>query len=244
MPETAPSRRHPHSHRHSEKLDSIRETQRTILEPVLYFAGAILMMIVARLMHAGLLAPALGALGIIILSISKIWKSKPGVLASIACLAGMILILVWQWISRYYGLILSADPAMEFRNFLGILTEGTIVAFMTWLFHRLYHAAYRRMGQKWFVSKTYVILVKLLFYLMLFLVLLWLTAYILQQTRQATRLSAQDGMMVAAAIALLSSGIPAIIYIASSSPPESRRRSHRHHSRHTRSGSSQPPESQ
>lgn len=238
MPETASSRRPHHSHRHSERHDPGHGEQRTILEPVLYFAGAILMLIAARLMHASLPAPALGALGIIVLSISKIWKSKPGILASLACLAGMILVYIWHWISSYYSLALAVETLPEFSRFTGILAEGAIIAFMSWLFHRLYYATYHRLGEKWFVKKTYVILLKLLYYLMLFLVLFWLLAFILGLAKPVTNLSSQDGLMVAAALALLASGIPAIVYIARNSPHERRRHSSsRHHHRHRRTES-------
>ncbi|MCX6306257.1 MAG: hypothetical protein NT040_14935 [Bacteroidetes bacterium] len=234
MPETTPTT-HLHRSRHrSQKPYTGHRTRTGYLEPVYYFSGAILLLVTTRLLHIGVLSPIFGALGIITLTISKIWKFKGGILLSIIFMFLMTMIYVWQWVDRYFIAILTADTSNAI--FMSAVYEALILITMVWLYHRLLNAIHIRMSQKWFVKRSYVIIFKMLFYFLLFCLFFWMFAFVMQKTAQLTRLGAQDAAMIAGAFALLASGIPAIIYLTRSSHDGTNRHRHRHHHRHGRSG--------
>ncbi|MDP1623893.1 MAG: hypothetical protein Q8M08_16335 [Bacteroidales bacterium] len=224
--------RTPHVHRsrnHSRRKSSDRSTRTNYLEPVYYFSGAILFLLVAKLLHSGLLSPAVGALGLIILTISKIWKFKPGIVFSGVCIFAMTILNIWKWADTWFLNILSPEMTSTRLIFLSGLAEGAILTFIVWIYYRLIRAIHMRMTQKWFIKKSYVIILKMLYFFHLFLILLWLFAFMVKKIQLFTRLNPQDAVMLAGALALLCAGIPAIIYLSKSSPEEKKRRRHRHH---------------
>jgi hypothetical protein len=91
------------------------------------------------------------------------------------------------------------------------------------------------MGQKWFVKKPYVVIFKLLFYFQLFLIFFWVLAVLVQKAVPVTSLSIGDSSVVAAALALLAAGIPAIIYLIKTSSDDRKSHRHRQHHRHDHS---------
>jgi hypothetical protein len=241
MPDTS---RTSHGHRsriHSHRSSPENKNRSGYLDPVFYFSGAILLLICAKILHASLLSPAIGSLGIIILAISKIWRSKTGILISMVCILAMAVLYAWQWVDRYVGAVVSAEITGNSFAFISVLSEGFILALIAWGYHRMLNSILLRMGQKWFVKKSYVIIFKLLFYVQTFLALFWMIAFILQKAQPFTRLGIQDSAMIAGALALLASGIPALIYLSKSSPGEKRQHRHVHHHRHDRDGQLKNP---
>ncbi len=231
MPDTHPTspahRTHSSSHRH----EASRYIHTNYLDPVLYFSSAILLLLFAKLLHTGMLSPATGVLAIIVLAISKIWKFKPGILLSIIFLLAMTMANVWEWVDSFFIATLTPGFTSDTSGFARVLSESLILAILAWIYHRLLKAIYMRMGSKWFVKKSYVIIFKLLFYFQLFLAFFWLISFLVQMSQQFTRLDTQDSAMIAGGLALLASGIPAILYLSKHAPDEKKRHHHRHHHR-------------
>jgi len=203
---------------------------------VLYFSGAILLLIFARLMHSGILSPSLGSLGIIILAVSKTLKFKAGTIISGLFIFVMVLFNVWHWVDNFFYALLTSKITTDTLLFMSGLFEGLALAILAWIYHILLKSVHIRIGQKWFVKKSYIIISKLIFFVQLFLVLLWTFAFLIQKTQPLTQLNTQDSTMIAGAIALLVSGIPAIIYLSKNSPEESKRHRNSHHHHHSRNG--------
>jgi hypothetical protein len=65
-----------------------------------------------------------------------------------------------------------------------------------------------------------------------FLLLFWLFARVLLGAQKLTGLAPQDSAMIAGALAILATGIPAIIYITRGAHSGERRHRHRHSRRH------------
>jgi hypothetical protein len=242
MPDTS---RTSHGHRSRSRSESGNPSdgsRKGNLEPVYYFTGSIVLLIFAKLMHASLLSPAAGATGIIILAVSKIWKSRAGIILSVICIFAMALVNSWEWVDRYYQAVLSAEIISVPLVFRSVLCESLILAIMAWTYHRMMRSIHNRMGQKWLVKKAYVIIFKLFFYSQLFLVLFWVIAFLMEITQPYTGLGTQDSAMVAAALSLLTAGIPATIYLSKSSPVERKHRRHIRHHRHEGDGQLKTPE--
>jgi hypothetical protein len=207
----------------------------------MYFSGAILVLVFAKLVHASLLSSTLGALGIIILAVSRIRRNKPGIILSMIFILGMAMAFVWHWIDLYAIAVLSGDVSSNTR-FVSGLAESLILTIMVWVYHRILNAIHKRMGQSWIVKRTYVKLLKLLFYFILFLSLFWFFAFFVHKVAASTHLSPQDAAMIAGALALLASGIPAILYLSKGSHEEQKHHQHRHHHRYKRNSHQKNPD--
>ncbi|MFZ4521245.1 MAG: hypothetical protein ACOYNC_06040 [Bacteroidales bacterium] len=232
MPETPHNTPHHHRSRsHSSRSHSGQHHKSNNLVPVYYFSGAILLLIIAKLLKTGMLSPSIGAAGIIILAISKIWESKPGIVISTIFLVAMTMVNIWQWVNVYIFAILSGNIIANTQLFVSGLSEGLILAGIAWTYHRLLRSIHIHMSQRWFVKRSYVILCKMLFYAQMFLALFWMSAFLMGKWIVSTRLGIQDSTMIAGAIALLAAGIPAISYLSKRSPGERKSHSHRHHRR-------------
>jgi hypothetical protein len=236
MPDTSQT-----SHRHrtrsaSRSGSSSRHSRTGYLEPVYYFSGVIVLLILVKILHGGLLSPATGAFGIILMAVSKQWRFKPGVILSVICMFTMVMVFVWQWVDYYFLTLLSGEMALKPLIFLSGLTDSLTLLILLWIFQRLLNSIHMRMSQKWFVKKSYVTVFRLLLYFQLFLLFFWIIAFVVLKAQPFTHLTPQDSTMIAGALALLAAGIPAIIYISKSSPGSTGKRHHRHHHRHDRNG--------
>jgi hypothetical protein len=224
-----------HTHSSSRKRSTTSHKQSGYMEPVIYFSGAILLLILAKILHLGMIAPAAGILGIIILTVSKIWKFKPGIVFSSIFTSLMLMFYIWLWVDIYIVIVFSGELATGSKVFFSTITEGIMLAIILWVYHRLLNSVYLRMGQKWFVKKPYVVIFKLLFYFQLFLIFFWVIALLMQKAAPVTSLGIADSSVIAAALALLAAGIPAIIYLIKTSSDDNKVHRHRHHHRHHRS---------
>jgi len=203
---------------------------------VYYFSGVIVMLIVVKLLHASILSPAIGAIGIIILSVSKNLKWRPGILISSVCILMMVMIFVWEWTDHYFLAVLSgafnSNPAIFFNGII----DSLILAGLVWFYQRLLNSFHIGSGQKWSGKSLYMKFFKLLFYFMLFFLGFWGFAFVMDKFQPWISLGKQDSTMIAGALALLAAGIPAIIYISKGSSDGKTRRNHGHHHRHNRNG--------
>lgn len=229
------------SHVHRSRSSSRRSSsgnsiQSSYLQPVFYFSGVVLLLVLVKLLHAGMLSPSIGAFGIILLSVSKQWRFRSGVILSIICMLAMVMVFFWQWIDHYFITLLSAEIISKSAIFAGGLIDSLILLSLMWVYYRLLNSIHMHMSQKWFVKQSYVKVFKLLFHFQLFLFFFWIMAYIAFKAQPFTLLGAQDSTMIAGALALLASGIPAIIYLSKGSPDAAKRHRHRHHLRHDRNG--------
>ncbi len=222
------SRKHQHS--------SLQQIQASYLEPVLYFTGAIVLIIVAKLLHLSLLAPTLGALGLTMLAVSKNLKLSAGVFVSIVCISFMAIVFAWHWVTGYFVAVISSEVTLNPFLFRSGLMEGLILTVLMWVYHRQFKAIQPTMARHWFGKKSYVIFFKLLFYFLLFLLLFWMIAFGILKVQSLTHLNTQDAAIISGALALLASGIPAIIYLSKSSGTGRRSHRHSHHHRDNRSG--------
>jgi hypothetical protein len=232
MPESTqtPHDRHPRSHHRTSSSGS--NSRKRLLEPVLYFSGLILMLIFLKLRHAGMLSPSIGAFGIILLAISKQWRFKAGVIISIACIFLMVIAFVWQWLDVFFMAIFSGEIITSPWIFKSGLTDSFMVLFLVWLFQKLIDSIHAHGSHEWFRKNYSVVMLRLLFYFLLFNFLFWILAFLSLRAQPVTNLSVHESAMIAGALALLASGIPLIIYISKGSPEAKRKHQggrHRHH---------------
>ncbi len=244
MPETS-STSPVHSHHSSSRRSSSHRNQKaTYLEPVFYFAGAILFLIGAKLLDASLLAPSIGAIGIVLLAISKLWKFRTGLILSTVCLLSMTMLYIWQWADHYLVAIFTAKIAALPWLFTNGLIDNSIQVLIMWVYYRLLRSINMRMSQEWFVKNSYVKFFKLLFYFQLLLLFFWIFSLLLLKMQRFTLLNTQDSAMISGALALLSAGIPAIAYISKGAAESGKRHRHRQHYRHDQAGLLKNPESE
>jgi hypothetical protein len=204
-----------------------------VLEPVLYFSGAILGVIIVKLLHAAVLPTAIGAIGIVVLAISQQWKFKPGVIISIACLLIMALIFNKNWVEDYFIRFLYPGDVHKPMVFGSGFTASLIPVILAWVYQQQLNSIHVRSAQKWFNKKISVKFFKLLFYFQLFLLLFFTIAFLMLSTVKTSALSINDTILIAGGLALLAAGIPAIIFITKGSAgSRSHRRHHRTHRNH------------
>ncbi len=229
MPTTSenPHTRHSSSGRHSQE-NSIRKGN---MEQVFHVGGAITLVILARLFHVSLISPVLGAAGILLLTASKRWRFRQGVLASIFSMFGMTMFFAWKWVDTYVIAILSEEILTKPMLFATGLAESLILIIMVWMFKRSVGSIHMRLSQDWFVKKLYVKLFEMVFYFQLFLMFCWVFAFILLTVDSLTGLEPRYSALLAGAIALLSAGIPAIAYLINGPHVTHKHRHSRHHHR-------------
>ncbi len=187
-----------------------------------------------------MLSLSFGVLGIVILSVSKILKFKQGIVISSISIIIMAMFWVWEWVNTLIINILSGDIAANPALFKSTLVNGLLLTSIAWAYHKLLNSIHIRMTQKWFVKKSYVITFKLIFFSMFSLLVFWVAARLGLLARSITRLSIHDSALIAGALTLLITGIPAIIFLTKYSDDDTKR--HRHH-RHHRHGGSRPAKS-
>jgi len=173
---------------------------------------------------------AVGGLGLVVLSVSRLWRFKPGIIVSGICLFAMSFLYIWFWLQHYLGPILSPPVEPGAGWFMGGFWNGLILAALVWVYHRALNSVYHRMGHKWFIKKPYIIIVRMLFYFHLFLLFFWCLAPVLAFYAPRLGLLSKDAALSAAALALIAAGIPAIFYLSRNSPSMGARRHHHHHS--------------
>lgn len=209
-------------------------TRHSYFQPVVYFSGMIVLLIAVKLMHAGILSPAIGAFGIVLLAVSKQWKFQPGVILSIVSMFAMVFMLDWHWVDLYFVSILSGEIISKPSLFQEGLTDGFMVFLLVLVYERLLDSIHVHGSRRWFNKKTFVVIFKLLVFFLFFLLSFWLLAFVMQTFGTFTRLPLQDSAMISGGIALLATGIPMIIYFSKSSAYAKRSHRHGHHRRHSR----------
>jgi hypothetical protein len=232
--ETTPGRR---SRSHS--ISSRRNNNLYFLQPVLYFTGMILLLIIVNFMHAGMLSPSVGAFGITLLAVSKARKFKPGMVVSVASIFLMSMIFIWQFTDRYFTAALSGETVTNPYIFREGFSDSFVVLFLLWIYQRLLRSIHLHGSNKWSGKKSFVVILRMLYFFMLFLFVFWLADYCLLKTIPFTHMTVSDAAIVAGAIALLVSGIPVVISFSGNSGESRHRRRHRHH--HHPSSPGQPP---
>ena len=230
MPYTPKTQRSVHS-RHSSRHRSSHHTEHPAYrEPVYYFSGMIVLLILVKLMHAYFLPTVIGALGIVLLPISKQWKFKAGVIIAVILMLTMVMLFNWNWADFYFIAILSAELVAQPQLFINGLVDTAIPILLIWIFQRQMNAIHIRSSQKWFIKKSYVKFFRLLLYFQLFLLLFWILALLLLKSRPFTGLNPVDSTIIAGALGALAAGIPTIIFITKGSGELKTR--HRRHHRH------------
>ena len=229
MPHTVTTSASHHSHSQGHKDASGNHITRHKLEPTLNIAAVILMLLLDKLLHANLLPLLVGALGIILLSISKKWSLRAGVFISIMMMFAMVMLFVWQWVDTYILAVISGELVTKPFLFTAVLAEGLTIAAMFWIYHRMIDALHLRLSEDWFVKKTYLRLFKMIFYFQIFLILFWIMAFILQQEQTLTRLTDLYTTAVAAVIAFTGALILAVQYLSKGFFNRRRRHRQRHH---------------
>lgn len=187
-------------------------------------------MILVKLLDGRVLATALGAAGIVLLSISRHWKFRPGAFAAILLLLVMALLFNWKWADEYFPLLLNGtlpeQPAM-IRN--GILNSLIPLIFIRVFLFQL-SSIHSHSSKKWFEKKISVVFFRLILYFQFFLLIYFLVALLLIAIHGRTGLSLTDSNMIASSVALLAAGIPAILFIVRG-VPGSKNKHRRHHRR-------------
>lgn len=190
-----------------------------------------MLFIFAVLSHSNMLSPSLGTFAIILLAVLKIWKFKPGIIISIFCIFAMALVYLWQWVDRHFIEILSGAVSSKPELFIRAFSESVILTIIVWLYRRLLNSIHLRLSPKWFVKKSYLLILQLLFYFQLFLVFFLAIAFLMQKAHDLTHLTMLYSGIVGGVVALVAAMVLAIIYFSNDHHDEKKRHLHKHHHR-------------
>jgi hypothetical protein len=229
-----------HSHSHNQFFHS--ELYKTYLKPSIYITEAILLLIFASLCHAGIPVAVTGALGIIVLTISRILKSKSGIFFALLALMVMVMIYHWHWVDDFFPSMFSSDFTAGKLLFIGGLAEGLITMVVIWNYTKLLHNLNMRISKAWFAKQTFLKLIRLLFFFQLFLILFWISRYLLHLSKPVGSYNQRDFTVMAGCIALIAACIPSFIYFAGSRGSIKKHHYHRHHRSHRSSNLQKKPD--
>ena len=204
----------------------------TYLYPATFFAGSILLVIVAKLCHADLKAALAGAMSVVILTITKTRKEQFGLLLSMACLVLMIMANLWNWVDHYFVALYSGSMITESTMFRKGLGEGLIMVVVVWLYLKLLKNLNMHVTSEWFVRKSQLKFLKLLFFFQLFLVFFWVAGFGIDTSRSAGHYDQQEATLTAGLIALVAALVPALIYLYLNTGSRAKHRHNRHRHRH------------
>jgi hypothetical protein len=237
MPDSSQKKHIHHSHAHVPESNFRRYIRKGYFDPVFYISGAILLFIAAVISNASLTAPALGAASIVLLLISKVLKSGQGVIISTIILFVMAMVNIYQWVDKYITDTVSIAFTSNTMAFLSGLSEGLVLAIMTWLYYRALSSSHLRLNKEWYSKKAYIRIFKFFFYFQVYLVLFWALTFAAHHTMPTTHFSILKSVIIANGIALLTTVILVIIISTINKSKGNKRHSHRHHHHHK---SSQP----
>ena len=234
---TRPAGPHTHRHHRNGHASHRRQHNRSILEPVWYFTGAVLFMLLVRLLNIPILPSVFGAAGVLALALSKPWKFRTGVILSVALVLTSVMLYNWRFfdshlMEAFFG-VLAEKPGIESPALLGMFAPLLLLGVYT----RQIDGIHIRSSQKWFVKKSYLKFLTLLLFFQLFLFLFLVFDLALLKNTALLRINPPDAAVVAGAAAMLAAGIPAVVYIVRGAP----KRSHRHRHRHHRTGTGERP---
>jgi hypothetical protein len=197
-------------------------------------------MIIVRFINAGLLSPSVGAFGIMMLSLSKQKKFKTGMILSVACIFLMAMIFVWHYVDLYFIAIMSGEIITNQKLFGEGVADGFIILLLLWMYQRLLRSVHLHGSNKWSGKKTFLTILRLLYFFLLFLFIFWVADYYLLKASGLTHLNVEDSAILSGAIALLATGIPLLISFSRFNPESRHRKHHRSHRHHRESTSGDP----
>lgn len=229
MPEPSRSSHVHHTRQKSRSSSSHDHSNSGYLEPVYYFIGAILLLILLRLLHADLLPAAIGGTGIVLVAISKQRRYMPGVVLSGIFLFTMSMAFIWEWATHYLKFVLSAEIVSGERVFSSGFVDSLVPVVLVWIFYRQLKIIRNHSSQNKSFKSLFVKLSKLFFYLLSSMLCFWIIAWLLLRFQSLTSLRIQDSVMVAGALTLLIAGVPAIVYISKGAPSSEKHHHHHHH---------------
>lgn len=224
---------HRHSRTHSGHSAHRRHHQRNILEPVWYFTGTVLFMLLARLLDIQVAPSVLGAAGILALALSKPWKFRTGVILSVALVLTSVMLFNWRFLDIWFLAAVAGEFATKPGMYSQALTGMFVPLLLLGIYTRQIDGIHIRSSQKWFVKKSYLKFLTLLLFFQLFLFLFLVFDLALLRSTGLFRITPPDAAVVAGAIAMLAAGIPAVVYIVRGAWNKSGRHRHRHRHRHT-----------
>ncbi|MEI6681794.1 MAG: hypothetical protein WCO44_04165 [Bacteroidota bacterium] len=223
------------THRTSRSRNRIFHTDLYInyLKPALFITLAITLIVVAKIFHSGTKVATLGALCLIVLTVSKIRKFQFGVFLSMVCLVLMVMANIWHWADSFFVALFSGTIVTEKSLFSHGFVEDLLVLFSIIFYHNLLKNLNMHISHEWFVKKSQLKFLKMLTFFQLYLVFFWVAGYMVNDLKPGNHLDGQEVTMIAGGIALMAAGIPALIYFfrtPRSHSKHSRRHRHHHHS--------------
>ncbi|MEI7661232.1 MAG: hypothetical protein WCK34_03500 [Bacteroidota bacterium] len=236
MPESTTKRSHSVSH--SRKGFYHSDLYITYLKPASYMLLAISFVVVAKLLHASTWVALFGALGIILLTVAKTWKRQFGVFLSMVCLVMMIMINLWHWADSFFITVFSGNFTADKSIFSVGITEGLIVIATVWFYQNLLKNLNMHVSHEWYVKKSQLKFLKLLFFFEMFLLFFWLAGYSVNLFKAGNHYDGMDVTIIAGVIALIAAGVPAVIYLFRTPESHARHRHRSHQKRHHSAGHS------
>ena len=204
----------------------------TYFRPAIYFTVAILFLLLAKFLHAGMMVALLGALSIIILTVSKIARSQYGLFPSMVFLLLMFMVNIWHWADSFFITIYSGNILVDKPIVPRGLVEGVIALAAVWFYHKLLKNLKIRISQEWFVKKSQLKFLVLLFFFEMFLLLFWITGFVVHTIESGSHYDVHEATLIAGIIALVLAGLPALIYLVRNQDTHSTHHHHRHHHHH------------
>jgi len=207
---------------------------RTRLRPILQLALTVLLPVMAKFFHAGLLVALAGLSCILITMISKYLKLQSGILVSMMALLLMVMLNIWHWADQYFISVISGDILAEKSLFRSGLVEGSIVPVVIWLYRRLLKSLNMRITHEWFVRKSQLKFLKVLLLAQIFLLAFWIACFFVHSYKSGGRYDTHEATLIAFIITMIFAGIPILFYLLKTwnSQGSSSHRHRRHHHHH------------
>ena len=201
----------------------------TWVRPSVSVAYALMLIVAAKLCHAGTLVAILGAVCIILLTVSKIYRLQTGIFLSMVSLLLMVMVNLWHWADVFFIAVYSGNIVTDKSIFTHALVEGVIIILALWYDHRLLKNLHMRITHEWYVKKSQLKFLELLIVFQLFLLFFLTAGFIEDAVNAGTHYDPQDTTVIAGVIALVASMVPAFLYFYRNRGHESSHRHRRHH---------------
>jgi hypothetical protein len=195
-------------------------------QTLLLIAFAFVITAAAVFLHAGFLVAALGALGILVLAVTKIFRFQAALFPSLVCLLLMIMLNLWHWADRYFIALYTGNLAADRALLQQGAAEAMLVLASVWAYRRLMKLLDMHITQNWFVRRSFLDFLDGIFFLQLFLLCFWLSGFLLNRDAPGGNSDDHAVTRVAGIMAAFVSGIIFVVYFIRK---KNARKKHRHH---------------
>ena len=197
-----------------------------ILAPVILF-------VIAAFTDDSLLVISIGALGAVLITLTRAFKQQTLFFLSILSVLSMLMLEMWRWTDMFMIPVITAEITADVNLFSTGLLEIVLALLAMILYQRQLSKMTMKINFDWYSPKTYKKFILILVYFFVFLTIFLILGFSAHSFLSGRSYNKNDVSIGVAVAAFLMAGIPALIHLLRK-PAEhhhsSHRRSHRHSS--------------